>query len=475
MKSRALLILVFALMGVSASGQSGSYAIYFDGVDDYGELPGNMKDIGITNAFTITMWIKVDSLRHYRMLIEDGEDWNVNGIHLGTLAYQQRFFLRINTTDSEYHHEEIYVTSFTGRWTSLIYSYDGSAIYLFLNGNRVFEQPITGNVREGNRNLRIGFREGSPYLGLIDELRIWDNALTIEQIREGMHQYLSGSEQGLIGYWRFDDGEGNTAGDSTANNNDGTLYGPTWVPSTAPLGPGQSDTKIVNAMGSTQFEDTSVDMDFTSKSETDTFVVTKIRGNPPGIQPEGITEITPNYWVIRQYGNGSSTAELTFKFDEGAIRPEYLVTSDQIKLFYRVFYSDSAWTLVASASSTTDSTVTFSGITQFGQFVIGMIENTSIPAEMVRSDMPRGIRLLQNHPNPFNPSTTITYSIPRSEFVTLKVYDITGREIETLIEKYQSPGSYTVLFANENLPDGIYLYQLQAGDRIETRKMIITK
>ncbi len=73
MKSRALLILVFALMGVSAFGQSGSYALSFDGVDDYVELPGNMKDIGITNAFTITMWIKVDSLLHYRMLIEDGE------------------------------------------------------------------------------------------------------------------------------------------------------------------------------------------------------------------------------------------------------------------------------------------------------------------------------------------------------------------------------------------------------------------
>jgi hypothetical protein len=93
--------------------------------------------------------------------------------------------------------------------------------------------------------------------------------------------------------------------------------------------------------------------------------------------------------------------------------------------------------------------------------------------------------LEQNYPNPFNPITKIEYRIPNSEFVSLKVYDILGNEIATLVNEEKSAGEYEVEFSAKggsasggnayDLPSGIYFYQLKAGGFIETKKMILMK
>lgn len=90
--------------------------------------------------------------------------------------------------------------------------------------------------------------------------------------------------------------------------------------------------------------------------------------------------------------------------------------------------------------------------------------------------------LYQNYPNPFNPSTVISYQLPVSSAVTLKVYDILGNEIATLVNEEKSAGKYTIEFNNHsstpgirNLPSGFYFYQLRAGNHIETKKMILLK
>jgi len=84
-------------------------------------------------------------------------------------------------------------------------------------------------------------------------------------------------------------------------------------------------------------------------------------------------------------------------------------------------------------------------------------------------------RLEQNYPNPFNPSTTIKYSIPKQRDVTLKVYDLLGSEVLTLVNKLQFKGKYEVDFDGSDLTSGIYFYRLQAGDFVETKKMILMK
>lgn len=88
---------------------------------------------------------------------------------------------------------------------------------------------------------------------------------------------------------------------------------------------------------------------------------------------------------------------------------------------------------------------------------------------------PRQIELLQNYPNPFNPSTRITYELPQSEFVIMKVYDILGKEVTTLVNEYRTQGTHHVNFDANNLSGGVYLYRLQAGKHVQTKKMILSR
>ena len=91
------------------------------------------------------------------------------------------------------------------------------------------------------------------------------------------------------------------------------------------------------------------------------------------------------------------------------------------------------------------------------------------------TDMPTHFILGQNYPNPFNPTTEISYSIPKDETVTLKVYDILGREVATLVDEEKSAGTYTVEFDGNRLSSGTYYYCFQAGNFVENKKMILLK
>ena len=83
--------------------------------------------------------------------------------------------------------------------------------------------------------------------------------------------------------------------------------------------------------------------------------------------------------------------------------------------------------------------------------------------------------LSNNYPNPFNPSTKIRYSIPNQSHVSLKVFDVLGREITTLINKEQPQGNYEIEFNASHLTSGIYFYRIQAGPFVMTKKMILMK
>ena len=83
--------------------------------------------------------------------------------------------------------------------------------------------------------------------------------------------------------------------------------------------------------------------------------------------------------------------------------------------------------------------------------------------------------LRNNYPNPFNPTTEIQYTIDKSDFITLRIYDILGKEIQTLVEDKQSPGRYNIRFDGSDLPSGVYFYSLQTSSSKETKKMILLK
>ena len=92
-----------------------------------------------------------------------------------------------------------------------------------------------------------------------------------------------------------------------------------------------------------------------------------------------------------------------------------------------------------------------------------------------QSNLPNRFSLSQNYPNPFNPTTIINYSIPKTSLVTIKVYDVLGREVATLVNEEKYAGNYSVQFSGSKLSSGIYFYRIQAGSFVQTKKLLLLK
>ena len=95
--------------------------------------------------------------------------------------------------------------------------------------------------------------------------------------------------------------------------------------------------------------------------------------------------------------------------------------------------------------------------------------------EDARDDIPASFAVEQNYPNPFNPSTVIRYQLPVASFVTLRVFNILGEEVATLVNETQDPGYRSVTIDAGTLPSGMYCYRIVAGPFNESRKMLLVK
>jgi len=90
-------------------------------------------------------------------------------------------------------------------------------------------------------------------------------------------------------------------------------------------------------------------------------------------------------------------------------------------------------------------------------------------------EIPTEYTLSQNYPNPFNPVTKINFSIPETGLVTLKVFDITGRNVETLLNEVKNPGFYSITFNASSLASGVYFYQIETASFVNTKRMVLLK
>jgi hypothetical protein len=99
----------------------------------------------------------------------------------------------------------------------------------------------------------------------------------------------------------------------------------------------------------------------------------------------------------------------------------------------------------------------------------------SVVLDVEDETIPNDYGLTQNYPNPFNPSTTIRYSIPKEEFVTLRVFNLLGQEVKTIYQGTQRAGNHSIMFNATQLPSGVYFYSIQAGNYSEVKKMMLMK
>ena len=103
-----------------------------------------------------------------------------------------------------------------------------------------------------------------------------------------------------------------------------------------------------------------------------------------------------------------------------------------------------------------------------------IFENESLPAES-NNIIPAEYSLLQNYPNPFNPTTQLEFGISKLGFVSLKVYDILGKEVKTLVNEIKPAGTYNIVFDGSSLSSGVYFYRLESAEFVDIKRMILVK
>ena len=223
--------------------EDSEFALSFDGLNDYVEIP-DTTDFNFNQPLTVSGWLFLND--------------NVNGGIVGQWGYGglggDAFMLALDNSHLRatlpkpglYH---LYSNSEmkTNQWIHVAMVYDRSVLKLYIDGKLDASGDISVNSVDSSQTVKIGLEDimfnQKHYLnGIVDEVQIWNVARTQEEIQDNMHKPLLGDETGLVGYWRFDEGEGQITYDSSRNGNNGQLGStpeidhsdPNWVVSDTP-------------------------------------------------------------------------------------------------------------------------------------------------------------------------------------------------------------------------------------------------
>lgn len=210
-----------------------NFALEFDATDDLVQIPDS--ESLDSDVITVEAWVwRTGGLAwasKYEVTTGGGNSWDI---------HHDNFY--ISRTPAE--NEPLGYSSPTGRWVHIATVYDGSDQYVYIDGVLNATRPWPGQINLSTSPVLIGSGHFGQYWGgLIDEVRIWNIARTQAQIQAAMNSRLVGDEPGLMGYWPFDEGGGQVAGDASGNGNNGQLGNssgidpadPLWVASGAPV------------------------------------------------------------------------------------------------------------------------------------------------------------------------------------------------------------------------------------------------
>lgn len=376
----------FILMTPSWStwAQGPGNALQFDGVDDYVDISDDDSFTG--SAITIEAWIYPDEVvGTERILLSK---YNSNASDISWTLYKQADGRLLWQVHQDPPTARIIVqdavTIYANQWQHIAATYEVATqnMYIYVNGSMtattLTSASSLSSIYNGNTPVRIGSAVNAAgnmvqfWDGAIDELRVWNSFLDASQIRTRMHTQLTGSESGLVAYYRCDESSGNLD-DGTNNNLDGVLMGGTTRgTSTAAVGAGYGNIQTVSTTGSRNFPTTNLLLNFTSKSGSDDFLSTLLNDSTAvGTLPTGSNIYTKKYWVLEKFGSGTFAANATFELGTGAISSADVSAPSNLKLYRRNANESGSWTLVGSASAATTASVTFNGLTQTGQYMIG--------------------------------------------------------------------------------------------------------
>jgi hypothetical protein len=429
--------LALVLMSTSALAQN-QYIFEFDGVDDlirYND-DATLDVMNGATDYTIQCWVYPTSTTiHNKVVLRR---WNQFVITLYQDANRRFYFThKDNSGANTFVNSDTNVVNI-GEWNHLAVVCNSSEnrVYLYVNGVDVTLTPQTAlTLRDdtADDNFYVGYGGTGTYPAcFIDEVYVSNVATPQSELRFNTDDLPFMPDANAAVLFHFDEG----TGDSTLNSASGIMarlggvdpgdpQQPTWrtwdyPPTSLPL-PVELTFFTANVNGST------VSLNWTTATE--------INNRGFEIQRKSENANWENIGFVP--GFGTTTESRSYNYLDNSV--------SNGKYFYRLKQID------------------FNGTFSYSSIVEANVET---PIEFA---------LNQNYPNPFNPSTIISYSVPQSSFVTIKVYDIIGNEVATLVNGNKQAGNYEVNFDASNLSNGVYMYSIKTDNFTSTKKMILMK
>lgn len=406
--------------------RNGTNALAFGGRREYLALPDTgLFRFTMDDDFTFETWFLTTSRNGVLISTRANDFASTHPFELrideyGSLVLTFSDGKTVSSTRSRIH-------SADGRWhhVALVYSNAEKTISLFLDGNFIDALAIVDpqRIRSGNPVVIGGRPTKSKFLEMIlDETRFWSSARSAEEVEHYRDIALSGYEQNLYALFTYDDGnDGLIPSVGSVEGIFATAYNkPRLVPSTAPL-----KVELLSFTVSQQNTEVVLSWESFDDSKVKSYVIEKrtVAGKYSVLMTVEPNPDNGNHQVYRVTDHWSERL-ITFYRLRKVNRDGSVLLSDEIPVGMEVILN----------------------------FTLG-----------------------ENDPNPFQSETTIPYSLSETTHVTLKVYDLMGREVADLVSEKQAAGNYEVRFNGEGMPPGMYFYKMRTSTGALTKRMLLAR
>jgi len=486
MKKRFFYI-TFSILSIYTVEAQNSYSLDFDGEADYVEIIDESAMIANADQMTLSGWIyprgpNADSWTQFDGFFGFRNEFDADFylLQLGNYKVEGR----LRSGDGVFTIATVENSIISETWHHLALTYDGSNIILYIDGIEAGSTEASGQITNESVPLTIGrlvFENTNFDLdGQVDEVSLWNLALTEQAIQDYMYEDLTG-EAGLVGYWNFNEGSGETANDASGNENNGSIYGATWSTNVPFSGEVQCDSSEVELWGECYSIENTTVLDLNDSGLTGS--IPPEIGNLENLTYLDLTSndltgsIPPeigNLTNLTSLGLGGNNLTGSIPSEIGNLINLTVLYLNNNQLTGEIpesicdlpedcnFYLSSNQLCPPYPSCVED---------YVGEQDITNCEQVSIVDEV----LPITYNLSNPYPNPFNPNTTIEFFVPNSKLVTVKVYDIIGDEINTIINNELFSGNHTINWNGSNEPNGVYFIIMESGRFMDMKKVILLK
>ncbi len=485
----------------------GPHALSLDGDGDYVDLGDNLVD-GLFFAITVEVWVQASGIVSEQSdIFYDGVDGEV-----GLSYINESIHFGVKTEEDLQWHSPPAFPIKIGKWYHVAGVWSNAQVSLFVNGELIGSANTEATLHQAPGHPTIGAYshasgEREKFLnGLIDEVRIWNVARTQEEIQTTMNTTLQGDEPGLVGYWNFDDG---TARDLSPNGNHGTLHGDAGI---MPLVGAWPPPKIgdVSGNGTITAYDAALIMQFVVGLIDHLPAPTNVEvSSSPHPFELRIPEVKAHLGdeirlpILVEDANGLFTGGLILRYDPSVLKAENVLAGALSSGTYWKASVEEEGTVRIAFASVEDGfhPVPMKGGGTLFEVKMKLVGEGESEIKVERADLfmdwgvkveeglvrviPNETVLLQNYPNPFNPETWIPFKLSKDADVTVRIYDLTGRPVKELNLENLSAGYYTSKHTaaywngrneqGERVASGVYIYQLQSGNEVFTKRMVTLK